>query len=79
MPKHKYHDCSYCGGVVKADKVKIDLRWKNKLYIFENVPAGVCRQCGEQYFTAQVSKRMEQSIRRNNFLRFLEVPVSSFS
>ena len=79
MHKHKYSDCSFCGGEIKATKVKADIRWKDKLYVFENVPAGVCQQCGEQYFTAQVAKKLESSIERNSFRKFLEVPVSSFS
>jgi hypothetical protein len=32
------------------------------LYIFQNVPAGVCQQCGEKYLTAKVAKEIEQRI-----------------
>ena len=78
MPKHKYSDCSFCQGVVKPSRVKVDMWWKKKLYVFENVPAGVCQQCGEKYFTAKVAKDMEASIRRNRFKRFMEVPISSY-
>jgi hypothetical protein len=28
--------------------------------VIENVPAGVCRQCGEKYFQAAVYKAMEK-------------------
>ena len=45
---HKYGDCSFCGGEVKEDKVELDYRSKGKLYIFKDVPAGVCQQCGEK-------------------------------
>lgn len=79
MSKHKYSDCSYCGGTVKPAKIKVDLWWKAKLYVFENVPAGVCQQCTEKYFTATVAKRMETSIRKNRWRRFIEVPISSYS
>ena len=79
MSKHKYHDCSFCGGVVKPKKTKTDLWWKGKLYIFENVPAGVCQQCGEKYFIAKVAKTMEASIQRNRFKKFIEVPLSSYT
>jgi len=49
---HKYGDCSFCGGEVKGDKVELDYRYKGDLFVFQNVPAGVCQQCGEKYLTA---------------------------
>ncbi|TAK56836.1 MAG: YgiT-type zinc finger protein [Bacteroidetes bacterium] len=30
-----------------------------KLFILENIPTGVCTQCGEKFFTAEISKKME--------------------
>ena len=76
--QHHYTDCSYCGGQVKSQKVNVDFWYKEKLYLIENVPAGVCQQCGEQYFTAKIAKKMEASIKRNNWKRYLEVPVLRF-
>lgn len=57
---HKYGDCSFCGGEVNGDSVELDYRYKGKLYIFKEVPAGVCRQCGEKYLTARVAKEIER-------------------
>ncbi len=78
MTKHKYSDCSYCGGSVKPAKTMVDFFWKKKLYLFEDVPAGLCQQCGEKYFTAVVAKKMENSIQKNRWKRFLEIPVTSY-
>ncbi|MGH7771971.1 MAG: YgiT-type zinc finger protein [Candidatus Binatia bacterium] len=41
-------------------KVKVDFRWGRKLKVVENVPAGVCQQCGEKYFQSAVYKTMEK-------------------
>ncbi len=57
---HKYADCSFCGGRVEEKRVRVDYRIGDKLIIFEDVPAGVCRQCGEHYYTAKVAKRLER-------------------
>lgn len=57
-----YGDCSYCGGEVKEANVELDYRYKGKLYIFIDVPAGVCRQCGEKFLTARVAKEIENRI-----------------
>ncbi len=44
---HKFGDCSFCGGEVKNSDVEMDYRHKGQLYIFQDVPGGVCQQCGE--------------------------------
>lgn len=78
MVKHKFTDCSYCGGEVKSRNIKVDFWWKDKLYLFEKVPAGVCRQCGEKFFTAIVAKKMEASLKKNHWERFIEIPVTTY-
>jgi len=51
-------DCSFCGGKVKEEIISTDFWWGNKLVAFENVPAGVCEKCGEEYFSAEVYQEM---------------------
>jgi YgiT-type zinc finger domain-containing protein len=76
---HKYGDCSFCGGVVKGEKVELDYRYKGKFYIFQDVPAGVCQQCGEKYLTAKVAKEIERRIRtKERCERTISVPVYVF-
>ncbi|NJD77572.1 MAG: type II toxin-antitoxin system MqsA family antitoxin [Candidatus Methanoperedens sp.] len=77
---HKYGDCSFCGGEVKEDKVELDYRSKGKLYIFKDVPADVCQQCGEKYLTAKVSKEIEWRIQtKEKWDKTICVPVDIFS
>lgn len=57
-----YGDCIYCGGEIAERMERIDYRVHGQLYILENVPTGVCTQCGEQYFQAQVAKEMENAV-----------------
>ena len=45
--------CSYCDGELEKRTVQYEYRWEGKLFVFEDVPARVCRQCGEKYFDAQ--------------------------
>jgi YgiT-type zinc finger domain-containing protein len=44
---HEYGDCSFCGGEVREEFVELDYRYKKQLYIFRDVPTGVCQQCGK--------------------------------
>lgn len=77
---HKYGDCSFCGGEVKEDMVELDYRYKGKLYIFQNVPAGVCQQCGEKYLTAAVAKKIEHRIKsKEKWGKTITVPVEVFT
>ena len=76
---HKYGDCSFCGGEVKSDKVELDYRYQGKLYVFEDVPAGVCRQCGEKYLTAKIAKEIESKLQsKENWTKTITVPVEVF-
>lgn len=72
---HNYGDCYFCGGEVKEKVIEIEFRWKGKLYLVEEVPTGVCQQCGEKYFTAEVSKAIDRSIEEGNVKRTVEIPV----
>jgi YgiT-type zinc finger domain-containing protein len=73
---HEYGDCSFCGGEVKENKVELDYRYKGKLFIFQNVPAGVCQQCGEKNLTAKVAKEIEHRIQTNEkWDKTISVPV----
>lgn len=53
-------------------------RWQDKIYIFEDVPAQVCRQCGERYFDARTIEEMERIVlTKTKPTRILQVPVFS--
>ncbi len=72
-----YHKCHFCGGEVLEKRITIDYRWGDKLMaIIENVPAGVCQVCGEQYFKAEVVKEMERiATSEETPKRMLQVPL----
>ena len=53
-------ECYFCKGRVVQEKINVDFRWGRKLKVIEDVPAGVCQQCGEKYFQATVYKAMEK-------------------
>jgi YgiT-type zinc finger domain-containing protein len=72
---HSYGDCYFCGGEVVEKVIEVEFRWEGKLYLMEGVPTGVCQQCGEKYFTAEVSEAIDQSIKEGNIKRKVEIPV----
>jgi YgiT-type zinc finger domain-containing protein len=52
--------CYFCKGTVAQQPTSVEFWWGEHLKIIEQVPAGVCTQCGEQYFDAPVYKQMER-------------------
>jgi YgiT-type zinc finger domain-containing protein len=63
-------------GGVKEDKVELDYRYRGKLFIFQNVPVGVCQQCREKYLTAKVAKEIEHRIKtKEKWDKTISVPV----
>lgn len=77
---NRYADCSFCGGEVTEQKTELDYRYKGQLFIFRNVPAGVCAQCGEKYLMAQTTKEIEQKINtKEEWGKTIEVPVDDFN
>jgi YgiT-type zinc finger domain-containing protein len=68
--------CEYCGGPIVEKRVTLHRKVKGKYVLIENVPAGVCTQCGMRYFTANVLKTVEERIRgRKPAEREVVVPV----
>ena len=71
-----YSRCYFCGGDVSEKSVTVDYRWGDELMaIIDNVPAGVCPGCGEQYFRAEIVKEMEKLAHsREEPVRMIEIP-----
>ncbi len=77
--KHDYGDCFFCGGEIEERLLPREIRWKGELLVFEDVPMGVCAQCGEKFLRPDVAKKMDaalQSPKRPR--RTLRVPVYQF-
>ena len=56
---NRYADCTHCGREVVEQTIDYDYRRQKHLMVVSNVPAGVCRQCGEKYFKPAILKRMD--------------------
>jgi len=80
MSDYKYGDCSFCGGEVTEQLVTVVRFYKGRIIIIENVPAGVCRQCGERYYRGAVVEEMERLMESSSkATRQVMVPVMEFA
>ena len=46
MPK-KYSNCFYCGGQVEEQLMPREFKWKDKVFVLENVPVSVSAVWGK--------------------------------
>ncbi len=71
--------CEFCNNETVEKKVK-RLHWSNgKLYFVENVPAQVCRECGERYFHAEILDEIDRMVAADHeVIERLEVEVMAF-
>ena len=47
------NNCHYCKGQLEEKQVTRMQEYRGHWYIIENLPALVCRQCGETYYTPE--------------------------
>ncbi len=71
-------NCYFCRtGVLEYKYVTVDFRWGDQLVIIENVPAKVCNECGERYYSASISRKMEDIAVQQKADRMVEIPLAN--
>jgi len=78
MKKEMIDRCDICGGEL-LHKQTTDLHiWQDdELIIIRNILADVCSQCGEAYFSAETSLKLDQFLqeyRQRRPARYIPVP-----
>jgi len=78
---YEYGDCSYCGGHVAERSIqKICSRKGRLIAVVENVPAGVCEQCGERYYRSDVLKQLDTQLSDMNMSRRqISIPLMNYA
>ena len=54
--------CDICGGTRVPSLIAYTTYYDNKPIVVENVPAEVCRQCGEQYFEPETVEKLQKIV-----------------
>ena len=52
--------CYFCKGWLLKKHITHIYQWGEKILLFEHVPAEVCKQCGETYFSPDVLETMDK-------------------
>ncbi len=74
--------CYLCGTQLKKENINIARYWGDQLVALNDVPTLVCSQCGEKYFEAKVSakidERIQDAIKRRISIQKISVPQIQF-
>ncbi len=54
--------CPLCNGKFRKQIITHEEWWEDSLYVFKDVPALVCDNCGDISFTDEVSEAMDRLI-----------------
>lgn len=77
--------CNFCGNKNFKDKlVQYIYKHNEQFLMVENVPCEECEYCGEQYFQADVLKKIEKDFldiyaKKKKLKKSIEVPVEEFA
>ena len=73
-------NCYFCQAKTGIKSVDVDFRWEGKLYVIKNVPIEVCTQCGERYYSAEISKKIDDLVQTEKApVQTIKVPVLEFT
>lgn len=51
--------CVFCGGTLETASTDYVEKIDNYVIVIKNVPCEKCNQCGEEYFSGDVAKKIE--------------------
>ena len=54
--------CAFCKGDLEEKTITYPTQYQGRLVVIENVPAEVCRQCGEILLRPEVVEKLQQII-----------------
>jgi YgiT-type zinc finger domain-containing protein len=55
--------CTFCKGRLEERKTEFIARAGGEVVVIKDVPAYVCEQCGEEYYTPAISRKIDGFMR----------------
>ena len=71
--------CGICGGEFSATTITHEEKRDGRIYIFQNVPALVCKACGELWIEEKTLQQIDRLIKEGRPVRKIEAPVYDFA
>ncbi|NOX61499.1 MAG: type II toxin-antitoxin system MqsA family antitoxin [Chloroflexi bacterium] len=72
--------CVFCGGKVESRQVTFVYDYESEFFFVENVPAQVCTQCGEKFYSPEVTEHLIHLAKtRLKPTKVVKVPVFEYA
>ena len=72
--------CPLCGGKLEEKSITYPQKYKSRIVILENMPADVCRQCGEVLLRPDVVEHVQKLVWSEAApKRTAQIPVYDFA
>lgn len=76
----KMKTCPFCKGDIDIRKINHMHKWGDAFYLFKNITAEVCKQCGEVFFFSDTLKLIDKYVvERKKVKKTISVPVIGMS
>lgn len=69
--------CSFCGGNLQRGTTEFVARVEDEVIVIKEVPAYVCEQCGESYYTPEISRKIDEIMREFHRGKLLVRPLAA--
>ncbi|WP_456473695.1 type II toxin-antitoxin system MqsA family antitoxin [Candidatus Pyrohabitans sp.] len=60
----KPEKCSLCKGNLKRDVTDIVVEVEGRIISIKEIPAYICDECGEAYFTPEISRKIDNIMKK---------------
>lgn len=70
-------NCNFCKGDLQEDTTEFIGRIKDQVVIISNIPALVCTQCQEAYYTPKTSREIDKIMKQAHEGHFIAKPVAA--
>lgn len=69
--------CSFCKGRLHGGKTEFVTRVKCEVIVIKEVPAYICENCGEAYFSPEISRKIDKVMRNFHEGKLLAHPIAA--
>lgn len=71
--------CVFCGGKVGSESVTFSYENNEQVILIRNVPAEVCKHCGEKTYSPEITDELLKFVKRQfKPLKTIEVPIFDY-
>jgi YgiT-type zinc finger domain-containing protein len=53
-------ECQYCGGKLHEGTTEITAKVNNTVIVIKNIPAFVCENCDEAYYSLEIARKIDE-------------------